>query len=119
MLSMTRPLYAWNGTAASHQLINERPHFCGGEANGVCRKVADGVVQVNVIPHDLQRNVRCTHVHHLIPGVVDVAVSPPGQLEPEAPRGLPRREADELAVLLDHLLRAWARKEVEVERASE
>ena len=91
MLSMTRPHYAWNGTAASHQLINERPHFCGGEANGVCRKVADGVVQVNVIPHDLQGNVRLAHLHHLLSRVVNVAVTPPAELEAEAPRWLPRR----------------------------
>ena len=114
MLSMTRPLYAWNGTAASHQLINERPHFCGGEANGVCRKVADGVVQVNVIPHDLQRNVRLAHLHHLVPCVVRVAVTPSGQLKPEAPSGLPRRMADEVPVLFDDLLGTGSREKVEI-----
>ena len=40
-------------------------------------------------------------------------------MEPEAPHGLPRREADERAVLLDDLLRARAREEVEVERAAD
>lgn len=36
-------------------------------------------------------------------------------MKSKSPHGLPRRFADELTVLLDHLLRTGAREEVEIE----
>ena len=67
----------------------------------------------------LQRDIGLLHLRDLLLGLIDSHVAPATQLETEAPHGLPRRETDERAVLLDDLLRARAREEVEVEGAAD
>ena len=61
------------------------------EADGIGREVTERVVQVDVIPHDLERNVRFSHLEHLVSRVVDIAVTPSAKMEAESPRRLPRR----------------------------
>ena len=97
----------------------ELPHALPGEAHRVGRKVPIVVVEVNIVPHHLQRDVRLAHALHLRARVLDRRVSPPAQLEAEAPQRLPRGEPDERAVLCDDVLWARSGEEVQDERPSE
>ena len=77
------------------------------------------MVQINIVPHDLERDVRLAHPPHRLARRVHVREPPPAQVEAEAPVRLPGRPPDERAVLLDDLLRGRPGEEVEVERAAE
>ena len=103
----------------THQLPDEAPHLLRGEADRVRGEVAVVVVQVDVVPHDLERDARLAHAPHLRARVLDRGVAPAAELEAEPPERLPGRQPDERAVLLDDVLRARAGEEVQVERAAE
>ena len=77
------------------------------------------MIQIDIVPHDLERNIRLAHPLHLLTRFVQVLVAPPAEVEAEAPERLPGREPDERAVLLDDFLWARAGEEVEVEHAAD
>ena len=103
----------------AYQLLDERLHLVGREADGVRREVAVRVVQIDVVPHRLERDARVAHRLRGRLGRVHRAVAPPAQVEAEAPQRLPRREPDQRAVLLDDRVRRGPREEVHVERAAD
>lgn len=104
---------------SAHQLRNERLHLRGREAHGVCRKIAHRVVQIDIVPHRLERDVRRAHVRDDLLDRGDVRVAPAAEVEPEAPVRLPGRRADDLGVLLHYGLRGGPGEEVEVEHAAD
>ena len=66
-------------------------------------------------PLAFQRNVRFSHICDLELRLVDIFVTPPTEMEAKTPRGLPRRKTYQLAILLDNLLWARSREEIEVQ----